>query len=238
MPRRPNTQCVLCGRSIYRRPWELKAYKRAYCSSACQNKIRVAKTTTKSCAFCGKGFQSPAYVTNRMFCSHACSNKARRGIRYTGDRGKDRANYKARLLVELQRLSGIRHCMVVGCVYARTLDLHRLVRGKDGGTYQVGNTYAICPNHHAEEHRGLIKLVPKSRFELQTVDLGFKSQLGKYLVDDNGEIISYKVLEKTLSIEAEKACKEAIEKLTFSKKSGAAVPDVSTGKITFVVRTQ
>ncbi len=57
-------------------------------------------------------------------------------------------------------------------------------------------------------------------------------------VDHNGEIISYKVLEKTLSIEAEKACKEAIEKLTFSKKSGAAVPDVSTGKITFVVRTQ
>ena len=57
-------------------------------------------------------------------------------------------------------------------------------------------------------------------------------------VDDNGEIISYKVLEKTVSIEAEKACKEAIEKLTFSKKSGAAVPDVSTGRITFVVRTQ
>lgn len=57
-------------------------------------------------------------------------------------------------------------------------------------------------------------------------------------VDGNGEIISYRVLEKTLSIEAEKACKEAIEKLTFSKKSGAAVPDVSTGKITFVVRTQ
>ncbi len=57
-------------------------------------------------------------------------------------------------------------------------------------------------------------------------------------VDENGEIITYRVLEKTLSIEAEKACKEAIEKLTFSKKSGAAVPNVSTGKITFVVRTQ
>lgn len=57
-------------------------------------------------------------------------------------------------------------------------------------------------------------------------------------VDENGDIISYRVLEKTLSIEAEKACKEAIEKLTFIKKSGAAVPDVSTGKITFVVRTQ
>jgi protein TonB len=57
-------------------------------------------------------------------------------------------------------------------------------------------------------------------------------------VDENGEIISYKVLEKTLSIEAEKACKEAIEKLTFTKKSGASVPDVSTGKISFRVRTQ
>jgi periplasmic protein TonB len=57
-------------------------------------------------------------------------------------------------------------------------------------------------------------------------------------VDENGEILSYRVLEKTLSIEAEKACKQAIEKLTFSKKSGATVPDVSTGKISFVVRTQ
>ncbi|MGE0772123.1 MAG: hypothetical protein AB7K37_10460 [Cyclobacteriaceae bacterium] len=57
-------------------------------------------------------------------------------------------------------------------------------------------------------------------------------------VDENGEIIGYRVLERSLSIEAEKACREAISKLTFSKKPGAIVPAVSVGKITFVVRTK
>lgn len=57
-------------------------------------------------------------------------------------------------------------------------------------------------------------------------------------VDANGEIIGYRVLERSLSIEAEKACRDAIAKLTFSKKPGAQVPAVSVGKITFVVRTR
>lgn len=57
-------------------------------------------------------------------------------------------------------------------------------------------------------------------------------------VDDNGEIIGIRVLERSLSIEAEKACRDAISKLTFTKKPGAVVPDISTGKITFVVRTR
>lgn len=57
-------------------------------------------------------------------------------------------------------------------------------------------------------------------------------------VDENGEIIGYRVLERSLSIDAEKACRDAISKLTFSKKPGAMVPAVSVGKITFVVRTR
>lgn len=57
-------------------------------------------------------------------------------------------------------------------------------------------------------------------------------------VDDKGEVIGYRVKERSLSIEAEKACREAIENLTFSKKAGATVPDVSVGTITFVVRTR
>ncbi|GAB1445265.1 hypothetical protein MASR2M41_09420 [Flammeovirgaceae bacterium] len=57
-------------------------------------------------------------------------------------------------------------------------------------------------------------------------------------VDQNGEIIGYRVLERSLSIDAEKACRDAISKLTFSKKPGAQVPAVSVGKITFVVRTR
>lgn len=57
-------------------------------------------------------------------------------------------------------------------------------------------------------------------------------------VDENGDIIGYRVLERSLSIDAEKACRDAISKLTFTKKVGAVVPAVSIGKITFVVRTR
>jgi len=55
-------------------------------------------------------------------------------------------------------------------------------------------------------------------------------------VNAEGEVISIRTLQRTLSLEMEKRCKAEIEKLTFSK-TGNNVPAVSVGKITFVVRT-
>jgi hypothetical protein len=46
--------------------------------------------------------------------------------------------------------------MIEGCKYSRALEVHRLVEGKDGGKYEIGNAYAVCPNHHAEITRGWI----------------------------------------------------------------------------------
>ena len=57
-------------------------------------------------------------------------------------------------------------------------------------------------------------------------------------VDANGELIRYRKESGTLSAAAERACVEAIQKLTFTKKSGAKVPQISKGKITFVVRSE
>lgn len=56
-------------------------------------------------------------------------------------------------------------------------------------------------------------------------------------VDDNGDIISIKTLERSVSQEAEQICRKAIEKLTFIQ-TGTNVPSISTGKITFVVRSK
>jgi len=53
-------------------------------------------------------------------------------------------------------------------------------------------------------------------------------------VDDNGDIISIKTIERAASIEAEQACRKEVEKLSFTK-TGANVPNISTGKITFVI---
>jgi periplasmic protein TonB len=55
-------------------------------------------------------------------------------------------------------------------------------------------------------------------------------------VDDSGEIISIKTLERSVSLEAENACRREIEKLTFSK-TGTNVPAISTGRITFIIRS-
>lgn len=57
-------------------------------------------------------------------------------------------------------------------------------------------------------------------------------------VDENGELIRYTKESGTVSAAAERACVAAIQKLTFTKKSGAKVPPVSKGKITFVIRAQ
>lgn len=57
-------------------------------------------------------------------------------------------------------------------------------------------------------------------------------------VDDNGELLAYRKVSGGLSAGAERACVAALQKLTFTKKSGAKVPPVSKGKITFVVRSE
>ncbi|MBT1703465.1 energy transducer TonB [Chryseosolibacter indicus] len=57
-------------------------------------------------------------------------------------------------------------------------------------------------------------------------------------VDDNGELIGYRKESGSVSAAAERACIDAIQQLTFTKKTGAKVPPVSKGRITFVIRAQ
>jgi periplasmic protein TonB len=57
-------------------------------------------------------------------------------------------------------------------------------------------------------------------------------------VDENGDLIGYKKESGSLSAASEKACIDALKKLTFSKEAGAKVPPISKGKITFVVRAE
>jgi periplasmic protein TonB len=56
-------------------------------------------------------------------------------------------------------------------------------------------------------------------------------------VDANGDIRSIKTMERSVSPETERICRAAVEKLTFTK-TGVNVPDISTGTITFVVRSK
>jgi len=58
-------------------------------------------------------------------------------------------------------------------------------------------------------------------------------------IDDRGEIISVRTIEKTVSPEIERIYRQEVESLTFSPISSNTRPaPVSTGKITFIIRSK
>ncbi|MCG8307709.1 MAG: hypothetical protein MI975_10000 [Cytophagales bacterium] len=58
-------------------------------------------------------------------------------------------------------------------------------------------------------------------------------------VDDNGEVIGVRTLEKTVSPSVEQLYRREVEKLTFSPLSSNTIPaPISTGKITFIIRSK
>lgn len=48
------------------------------------------------------------------------------------------------------------YCEIPGCTYTRYFQRHRIIPGRDGGRYKLGNVIALCPNHHKEADEGLI----------------------------------------------------------------------------------
>jgi protein TonB len=57
-------------------------------------------------------------------------------------------------------------------------------------------------------------------------------------IDDQGEIIAIKTLEKTISPSVEKLYREAVEKLSFTKTDNKIPASTSTGKITFIIKSK
>ena len=57
-------------------------------------------------------------------------------------------------------------------------------------------------------------------------------------IDDMGEIISVRTLEKSVSPSVERIYKNEVESLTFSPTSSTPPAAVSTGKITFIIRSR
>jgi hypothetical protein len=59
------------------------------------------------------------------------------------------------------------------------------------------------------------------------------------VVDDMGDLISVRTIEKTVSPEVERIYRMEVEKLTFSATSDNSIPaPVSKGKITFLIRSR
>lgn len=148
MPRKPNCSCVTCGKSIYRRPHEINTAKKPYQCKDCRSKPDV-----KICLGCNKEF-SPK-TKKQLYCSLSCSASKKRGTRRKLFPEK---NNSYRRLKILKSIFDFENCMIEGCNYSKIFEIHRHIPKKDGGKYEVGNMFAICPNHHAEITRKIIKV--------------------------------------------------------------------------------
>jgi hypothetical protein len=164
MPRKPNIKCKVCGKPTYKRPFEIESYgKNLYCSRKCMYEDRKKMAI---CPVCHREFQK--INSKQTYCSKSCAGIRNRAGKKKGD--KKRKSSNSTKLEKLRKKFHLKKCMVVGCEYNKTFDLHRFDEGRNGGKYVEGNMFAICPNHHAEYHRGLIIFKKVSDSELLIVE--------------------------------------------------------------------
>jgi hypothetical protein len=160
--RNPNTKCSVCGAGLYRQPSMLAKTNSSFCSRKCMydsnSSYFIKLNGFKECPVCKE--KTVPNRSNRKFCGLTCSSKGQR-------RGNERKEIGFRTrLKKLKEASGFTCCMVQGCEYNKTYDVHRNIPGSEGGMYTLDNMFAICPNHHAEHNRGIIKLFKIREFVL------------------------------------------------------------------------
>ncbi len=145
--RTPNTNCVICGNLLYRRPCELERSRgNAFCSSKCYGQ---ACRKERSCVVCGKGILSNLH---RKTCSRSCSNKNREGIKYKVNSPHDKAKSQQALKMQLLRLRG-KNCERCGYGGFEILQVHHKDRNRNNNDTE--NLELVCPNCHCEEHYAL-----------------------------------------------------------------------------------
>lgn len=157
MARKPNSSCEICGIRVYRRPFEIESGTHRKCGDCYQPRM-----ADKVCPICNIEFR--AKVSKQIYCGKSCSGKARRGP-YTKKKAKNETQRRLHLLKDTFKFE---ECMIIGCKYTVCFDIHRHVPGSKGGQYEIGNMFAICPNHHAEITRGISKV---EKIDNQTLKL-------------------------------------------------------------------
>jgi hypothetical protein len=142
--RKPNTQCSICSKPIYRRPIQIKQnLGRVFCGQVCYG---ISCRREKPCSVCGNLILANLH---KKTCSRICANKHRIGIKYKLNCPKDKVkNYrslKLRLLDDRGRC-----CEKCGYKKYEILEVHHKDRNRENN--ELINLELICPNCHAEEH--------------------------------------------------------------------------------------
>ena len=157
-----NTNCYFCNIAIYKKPSIIKKGN-VFCSKLCFNKHK-GSLEEKQCLFCGIHFK-PIKISSK-FCCRVCSNSGRKGLKYSKE---SQGNKSKKRLEILKTTFNIKCCMIHGCNYERFFEIHRFIHGKNGGKYEIGNMFAICPNHHREIHNKTIIVEKISDCELKII---------------------------------------------------------------------
>lgn len=144
LKRKPNLECFLCKKHVYRRPFQIQNNGgKGFCSRQC---FGIFCRKEKQCKECGVGILAGQ---NKQTCSRACANKYRRGIKYKigspRDKVKDQRSIKIRLIAE-------RGMKCERCGYAKLEILHVHHRDRNKHNNDFANLELICPNCHYEEH--------------------------------------------------------------------------------------
>lgn len=144
--RKANSQCAICQKEIYRRPFELENNNGVvYCSSKC---FGISCRKEEPCPVCNKLILAGK---NKKTCCRACSNKGRTGITYKNRFGphKDKVKHyreqKTRLLKERGK-----KCERCGYAVYQILQVHH--QDRDRNHNDLDNLELLCPNCHAKEH--------------------------------------------------------------------------------------
>lgn len=142
--RRPNTNCIVCGKPIYKRRVEIERNKgRVFCSMACYG---ISCRKEKPCIICGRPILSGA---NKKTCSRSCANKHRAGIKYKMNQPRSKVKSYKFLKIRLLKARG-KICERCGYNKYEILQIHH--KDKNRSNNNLDNLELICPNCHFEEH--------------------------------------------------------------------------------------
>jgi predicted nucleic acid-binding Zn ribbon protein len=142
--RKPNIECLVCKKYIYRRPSEITENKsRVFCSAKCYG-ISCRKETF--CVICGKSILAGL---NKKTCSRLCANKNRVGVQYKSNQPRNKVVTLRRLKISLLESRG-QKCERCSYNKSKILQVHH--KNRDRRNNNLENLELICPNCHYEEH--------------------------------------------------------------------------------------
>lgn len=142
--RKPNTQCFVCHKDIYKRPSQIKINKgKVFCSKECYG---LSCRKEFSCPVCGNKVLAGL---NKKTCSRACANTFRTGLKYKQNSPKDKVKAYKQLKMRLLKLRG-NICERCGYNKYEILQVHH--KDRNHANNELDNLELICPNCHYEEH--------------------------------------------------------------------------------------